>query len=229
MARSPSSLRPLGVGGGRRGPARPGAAPAALHRDIALGAGCPQPSSLPRPPWNQTATAHRMGLGGSLDGSDDLQAQGPAWTRRARTEKGQTEGCTAHGARPPWEEGGEHVWKALVGLSWLRSKEGQKFVKGARRGAGQGGGRRCTAQLSRRTRPGRGDGGPLRAAGRAVSLEVGAAHGPHTDPGSACVSHPCSCPPRPLCASGWPSAARGPASSPALTSKNRCACEGHGT
>lgn len=109
----PQSIQPQAPGGGwgRRGPARTGATPAALHWDIALRAGCPHLSSLPRPPWNQTAASHRAGPGGSLDGSDDLQAQGPAWTRRARTERGWTEGCTARGT-------------ASLGRGWRTCLEG---------------------------------------------------------------------------------------------------------
>ena len=153
----PQSIQPQAPGGGwgRRGPARTGAAPAALHWDVALGAGCPHLSSLPWPPWNQTAASHRTGPGGSLDGGDGLQALGPAWTMRARTE-GLDRGVHSTGHGLPRKRVENVSGRPWWGLSRLRSKEGQKFVKGARRGAGRGGGRRRTAQLSRRTGPGQG-------------------------------------------------------------------------
>ena len=51
---------------------------------------------------------------------------------------------------------------------------------GGEPGGVEGGGGQCSSAGGQA--PGRGDGGPPQAAGRAVSLEVGAAHGPHADP-----------------------------------------------
>ena len=52
--------------------------------------------------------------GGSLDGSDGLQAQGPARTRRAQVERARTEGCATRGP---------HL-VASLGRGWRRCLEG---------------------------------------------------------------------------------------------------------
>ena len=96
VARSPSSLRPPGAGGGQ------GAQPARVQLCSPALGNRPGGRLLPR---------LLTSSGAWLVGSDDLQAQGPAWTRRAWTEKGPTEGCTARGT-------------ASLGREWRTCLEG---------------------------------------------------------------------------------------------------------